>query len=294
MSRFGIQAFSLNNVQYGGVSGFQFDAGSQVDTGGLDGVQYETMHHETALKPMAEITTRNLKAVIAALNGSTDLPQLTFDGTNGLLLVGGKSASGTPGYASGSVHYARRMLRGLIYMAGVSWSLGGKAEMTLKAIAKGDGTGTDAPVAKTLVALPTPPTPDFGFTLSALTINGVSIPSPNSVNISIEPNYEQEYLGGLPVPTDITGAGARKEMSITMTVDTGDVDIGEGTGVCSVVFKRYAQGGGLGTDTVTFTFNSRWSSEQSSGGGTNSPMSKSLLIRTRWDGTTKPLTWATA
>lgn len=294
MSRFGIQAIALNSTQLGGVSGFQFDAGSEVDTGGLDGLQFETMHHETMVKPIADVTTRNLKNVLNALNGSTDLPQVAFDGTNGLLLVGGKSAASAPGYASGSVHYSRRMLRGLIYMAGVSWSLGGKAEMTLKALAKGDGTGIDNPISKTLIALPAQPATDFGFTLSAMTINGVTIPSPNSVNISIEPNYEHEFLAGLPTPTDIVGAGARKELSIKMTADIGDVDIGEGTGLCSAVFKRYAQGGGLGTDTVTFTLNSRWSSEQNSGGSTNSPMSKSLLVRTRWDGTTKPLTWSVA
>lgn len=293
MSRFGIQAIQLNGTIFGGVQGAQYDAGSEVDTAGLDGLQYETMHHETAKKPTVDITTRNLKAIIAALNGSTDLPQLTLDGTNGLLLVGGKSAANAPGYASGSVHVSRRMLRGVIYLAGVRWSLGGKAELSLRALGKGAGTGIDNPITESLIALPSQPTPDFGFTLSALTINGSAIAAVNSVDLAIEPNYDFEYLAGNPTPVDISGAGVRKEMSISLRADIGDADIGAGTGVCSLVFTRYAQGGGYGTDTVTFTLNSRWSQEQSFGGQSNSPASRNLLVRTRWDGTTKPLTWST-
>jgi Phage tail tube protein len=294
MARFGIQAVQINGTIFGGVSGFQYDVGSEIDTIGLDGLQYETMHHETAKKPTAEITTRNLKNIINVLNGSTDLPQVQLDGSNGLLLVGGKSASAGPGYASGSVHIARRMARGVLYLSGARWSAGSKAEFTLRAMGRGAGTGNDNPVVESLIALPTQPVPDFGFTLSALNLNGTAIASVNSVDLSIEPNYDFEYLAGNPTPVDITGAGVRKELAITLRADIGDADLGAGTGVCSLVFTRYAQGGGYGTDTVTFTLNSRWSQEQSVGGQSNSALSRNLLVRTRWDGTTKPLTWAVA
>lgn len=294
MSRFGIQAINLNSVQYPGASGWQYDAGRSVDASGLDGLQYETMQHEVQVKPTADITTRSLKDILVALNDSTDLPLKALDGINGLKLIAAKAASGAPGYASGSVHIQRQFLRGLIHVAGVRWSKGGKAEMMLKAFAKGTGDGLTDAVGSSLVANPTPPTPDFGFTLSALTMNGVAIPTPDSVDLSCEPNFEHDYLAGLPVPTDIIGAGVRSPMSVTLRADIGDLDIGSGTGAVALVFKRYANGGGFGTDTVTHTLNGVWTAEEGVGGDSNSPGARSLLVRTRWNGTTKPWTWGVA
>lgn len=294
MARFGIQAMNLNNVVYGGVAGWQYDPGRTVDSSGLDGLQYETMQHETALAPQADITTRSLKTVITALNDSTDLPLKALDGTNGLKLIAGKAASGAPGYASGSVHVQRTALRGLIAMTGVRWSKGGKAEMALKAMIRGTGDGLTAPVTESLVALPAQPTPDFGFTLSAMTLSGGTIVAADSVDLSIDAGFEHEYLNGLPVPTDIIGAGVKKPLSATLRADIGDCDLGSGTGAVSLVFTRYANGGGFGTDTVTFTLNGVWTTEEGLGGQSNSPATRSLLVRTRWNGTTKPLAWATA
>ncbi len=294
MSRFGIQAFSLNNVQYPGASGWQYDAGRSVDASGLDGLQFETMQHEVQMKPSADITTRSLKDVLVALNDSTDLPLKALDASNGLKLIAAKAASGAPGYASGTVHIQRQFLRGLIYVAGVRWAKGSKAEMMLRALAKGTGDGLTDAVGSTLVTNPTQPTPDFGFTLSALTLNGASIPTPDSLDLSIEPNFEHDYLAGLPVPTDIIGAGVRSPLVVALRADIGDLDIGSGTGAVVAVFKRYANGGGFGTDTVTFTLNGVWTAEEGVGGDSNSPGARSLLVRTRWNGSTKPLTWATA
>lgn len=292
--RFGIQAVSINNVTFPGNTGWSFNPGRETESGSLDGVQYETMQHEVALKPTADITTRSLKAVMVAFNSSTDLPMLTLDGAAGLRLVAGKAASGLPGYASGSVHVQRTALRGLVYVSGVRWSKGGKAELSLKAMIKGNGDGLTPSVTESLVALPAQPTTDFGFTLSSLTLSGSAIPTPDSVEISIEPNFEHEFLAGLPQPSDIVGAGAKKELSITLKAEIGDCDLGSGSGTVVAVFTRYANGGGFSTDTVTFTLNTNWIAEEGLGGQSGSSASRSLLCRTRYNGITKPLTWATA
>lgn len=293
MARHGIQAINLNGTQFPGVSGFQFDAGQEVDAGGLDGLQHVTMLHEILKKPMADLQTRSLKAMLAALNDSTDLPQKAFNGTTGLQMILGKAASGSPGYASGSVHTQRMFPRGLIYLAGLSWSKGGKGEYSLKALARGNGDGLTASVTESLVALPSQPATDFGFGLYELTCGGDVITTAESLELSIEPNYEHEYLVDLPEPVDIVGAGVRNPLAIQLRADIGDVDLGDGTGTVSMTFRRYAQGGGFGSDGVVFTLNGVWSSEQGLGGRTNSPGSRSLLVRTRYDGVTKPLTWST-
>lgn len=298
MSRFALQAFSLNGTAYAGGTGFQYDAGRQIDSEELDGLQYETAHHEMQTKPAADISTRNLKGVIAALNGPSsnlalcDFPFKAFDGTNGLKLIAAKAASDQPGYVTGSsVHVQRAMALGVIYMAGVSWSPGGKAELRLRAMGRtAVGSPTTDPVQPSLVAFPSQPVPDFGYVLTSLLLNNEAIPNPDSFELSIDPKFEWEYLRGYPFPTDIVGAGVRGAMSISARVSVGDLELGSGTGTCAAVFTKLANGGGFGADTVTFTLNGQWSQEQGIQASRGSNGSRDLLVRTRWDGTTRPLT----
>ncbi|HYE07781.1 MAG TPA: hypothetical protein VEL07_19840 [Planctomycetota bacterium] len=294
MARFGIQQIRLNNTLYPGVKGSQFDRGLEVNSDGSDGTVYETTHHVPRRKPAAEIGTLSLKTLITALNGSTDFPMLALDGTNGLEMFGARQAANAVGYQAGSVHSLRKGARGVLWLGGVRWSLGSPAEAILRAMfISADGT-TEAISEIAIAALPTAPTPDFGFTLSALTVAGTSIPTVNAFEISIDPRFDWDHAAGLPEPTSIVGAGANGKLAITAKVDTGDIDLGSGTGATSAVFRRYAIGGGFGTDTVTFTFNSVFSHEEQVGGQNGQPMSRALMIRTRHDGTNRPLTWATA
>ncbi len=294
MSRFGIQQIKLNNVLYPGMKGYQLDRGVEVNSEGSDGTVYETTHHVVRRKPMATLSTLSLKAMIAALADGTDFPVVALDAANGLILYGAKQASNAVGYNSSSVHETRTALRGLVYMAGLRWSLGSPAEMELKALfTSSDGT-TEPITVSSVAALPTAPTPDFGFALSALTINGSAIGAVDSLDISIDPHFDFDYSAGLPEPMAIIGAGSNGKLAITLKAEVGDLDLGAGTGSVSAVFKRYAIGGGFGTDTVTLTFNTPWSIEEQVGGENGRPMRKSLLCRTRHNGTTKPLTWATA
>ncbi len=294
MSRFGIQQFKLNGTFYPGAKGFSLDRGVEVNSEGSDGTVYETAHHVTRRKPTCEITTHSLKDIFSAMTDGTDLPVLTLNGSTGLVLIGAKQATTAVGYNSGSVHESRTALNGLIYVAGIRWSLGQPAEAMLKGLfISTDGT-TQAITESSVAALPTAAIPDFGFALFSLTLNGSTITSVDSLEVAIDPHFEHDYSRGLPEPTAIMGAGTNGKLAITLKADVGDLDLGAGTGSCSLVFKRYALGGGFGTDTLTLTFNAAWSVEESIGGDNGRPMRKPLLVRTRYAGSTKPLTWAVA
>lgn len=293
MSRFGIQQISINGALYQGWTGYLLDRGVEVESDGSDGTVYETAHHVISRKPMADLKTRALKAALGLLAGSLDLPLVVLNGTTGLVMYGAKAASDGPAFAGGSVHVSRTGLRGVVYMAGVRWARKQKAEMTLKALFR-SADGTTASIAEGTAALPAAPTPDQGFALTALTLNGVAVGAVNSVDLSADPKLEHDYSTGLPEPVDINGAGARGKLAVALKADIGDLDLGAGTGAVSLVFTRYAIGGGFTTDTVTFTLNGQWSVEESIGGDNGSPMSRSLLVRTRHDGTNRPLAWAVA
>lgn len=294
MSRFAIQQLRLNNTLYPGVSGQQVDRGLDVLSDGSDGTVNETTHHVVRRKPAAEISTLSLKALVTALNGGTDFPVLALDGVNGLEMFGARQASNAVGFTAGSVHVRRQGLRGVVWLGGVRWSLGRPAEAMLRAMFfSPDGT-TEAITESAVVALPTAPFPDFGFTLSALNVAGAALTAVNSVELAIDPKFDWDHSAGLPEPTSIIGAGSNGRLAITAKIDAGDIDLGAGSGATSIAFRRYAIGGGLGTDTVTFTLNSAFSSEDQVGGANGSPMSRALMVRTRHDGINKPLTWATA
>jgi hypothetical protein len=292
MSRFGIQQIKLNNVLYPGVKGYQLDRGVEVSSEGADGVIYQTAHHVTRRKPMADLTTFSLKAIVAALAGGTDFPFLALDGANGLIMYGGKQATTAPGYNSSSVHETRTGLNGVIYLAGVRWSPGNPAEAILKALMFSTDGSAASIASSSVAALPTAPFPDLGFALSALTINGSAIPEVNSLEIDIDPRFDFDYSAGLVEPVSLIGAGANGKLAITLKADVGALDLGAGTGSVSAVFTQYTTGGGFGSATQTFTFNSPWSNEEGIGGENGRLMNKGLLVRTRHNGTTKPLTWS--
>jgi hypothetical protein len=293
MSRFAIQQIKFNNTLYPGIAGWSFDPGDNINSDALDSTVHETAHHGMETAPTADMTTRDL-GFLGVLDGSTDIWQKAMDGTNGLVLVGGKAATNAPGYQGGSVHVARTGLRGSLFGTGISWSKGGKAELALRGMMI-SADGTTPAISTTAIALPTPPASDFGWKLSALNLNGSSIGAVESAGISVDPKAAFDYLAGLPEPTDVMMAGVNGPAVWRGTASIGDCDLGSGTGVVSYVFRRLATGGGFSVaanSTLTVTFNSNWSIEAGLSGQTGSPMSRSLLVLPRYNGTTKPVTWA--
>ena len=293
MSRFAIQQVRLNNVLYPGVSGWNVTPGVDINSDQLDGTVHETAHHGMDTAPTADLTTRNL-AFLTNLDSSTDVWVKTLDGTNGLELIGARAASGLPGYDSGSVHLSRKGISGVLLGTGISWSKKGKAELTLKAMFTSANGTTAALAAAANIALPTLPVPDFSYKLSSLTINGSAIPAVDSVGITCDAKAEFEYQAGLPEPVDVLMAGVNGAAQWRLSAAVGNCDLGAGTGAVAAVCTRLANGGGMSANTLTVTFNSNWAIEEGVGGQSGGAMTRNLIVRPRYNGTTRPVTWATA
>lgn len=289
MSRFGIQQVKINNTLYSGWRGYQLNRGIEIDAQGSDGTVYETAQHAIRSSPIADLTSRDLKTLLALMTTSTDFPCLALDGTNGMVMYGARSAVAS--YDATAVHVSRVGLRGLLFAAGVRWAgPGSKAEMAIRAMFKSNVGTTQAVTDGGSVALPAQPAPDQGWTLSALNLNGSPIKTVNSCDLSFDPKFAFDWDTGLPEPVDIIPPGPGGQFVVQLDADVGDIDLGQGTGAVSAVYKRYAHGGGFASDQVTHTLSGNYTIEESFGGDNGAPMSRKLKVRTRHDGTTKP--WA--
>jgi hypothetical protein len=232
--------------------------------------------------------------MMSALNGSLDVPVLALDGTNGLEMFFAQAASSGPGYTAGTTHSRRQAARGLIYVSSIRWSKGSRAEMGLRAMFfSADGNAASITPSST-VALPTLPTSDAAFGLESLTIAGTACPEVDDLELTIDPKFAHEYSYGLPEPTSILGAGVKGPADITLSATIGNIASGVGTGSTSFALKRFTHGGGFGTDSVTYTLNGAWSLESAADARVGGDATHRLTVRTRYDGTNRPLTWATA
>ncbi len=293
MSKFGIQAIELNGTQRTGLRGYQLDQGKQVESDGSDGTVYQTLHNILQQKPMADLQTLAARAVTGILTGGTDFPFLALDGTNGLKMYGAKAASNNAGYATGTVHRMRQGLRGIIYASGYRWSFPGYVEMSLKAMFYSSAGGTDA-LSSSLVALPTQVVPVEKLTLSALILGGNALSNVRSVNVLIDPKLDFDYSLGLPFPVDISGAGVKGHLDVSMEVEADELDVGEGTGACSATFTTVnPNAAGLAATGLTLTLNGAWSTEESFGGQQGAGIARPLKVRSVYQASTKPFTWAT-
>lgn len=293
MSRFAIQQIRFNNVLYPGVSGWNVSPGLDINSDQTDGTVHETAHHLMETAPTAEMTTRNL-AFLDELDDSTDVWVKAMDAANGLELIGGRANSLLPGYVATSTHLSRKGTRGVLLGTGIRWAKKGKAELSLKAMfISADGT-TAALTPAANIALPDAPVPDYGFKLRSLTLNGSTISGVESLDITCDPKAEFEYQAGLPEPVDVLMAGVNGAVMWRLNANIGNADLGSGTGAVAAVFTRLANGGGFGSDTLTVTFNSNYSTEEGVGGQAGGSIGRQLIVRPRYNGTTKPVTWALA
>lgn len=298
MSQFNIQAIKFNNVFYGGTRGTFYDIARNVLSLGDTGQVHETLHTAIQAKPLAEWTAHAGKSWIDILTDSTDIYAKKLDGTNGLILYGAKADSAMPGYASGTVHASQSCLNGVIYLAGIRWSLGQHMEFMFKAYLRsvaGSG-GTDPVTESVAVALPTQVVSAEAFTLSALVLNGAAVKGVKSLELAIDPRFEHEHDTGLPFPVDVIGGGTNGPVQIRLEAEITDRQLAtEGTGSVSFVATSLAQGGFLGGNTITGTLNSAWSLRSGPEGGEGgASQTRKLTCRPRWNGSTKPLTLVTA
>ncbi len=203
-----------------------------------------------------------------------------------------KAASNAPGYSASSVHVTKTGLNGVVVMESVKWGLGQAAEMSLRALFKSTDGTTDPITTATNVALPTQSTNTEAFTLSAMTLNGSTVDSCESVELTVDHKFDQSFSTGLPYPLDIFGAGPNGRASIRLNADIRDVGFAEGSGAVSLVFTNLANGGTLGANTVTLTLTGGWALEENITGGNSGAMTKRMVVRPYYNGSTKPLTWA--
>jgi hypothetical protein len=293
-NRFGIQAVSFNGTEFTGATGESIDRGRNVVSQQSDGAVFETTQFVEQIEAKCDFNTWALSTILAALgtSGVSQIPFVTLDGTDGLVMQGALAAANAPAFAGGSVHMARTALNGALWLSSVRWSLKQKAEMNIKGMFVGTGDGTTDPVTPSTVALPTQLVPNNGWTLSSLILNGVNVITCNSVELSINPKFEYEYSLGLPVPISLSGAGPRGPIEIRLVADVGDVLIADGVGTVSLVFTQYAIGGGLAAHTVTFTLRGNYSFENSVGAQASSPYSKRMTVIPTLVSTNFPLIWA--
>jgi len=292
---FAIQECALNNVLYPGMRGQTATRGRKIQSEGLAGTVHETFHTVAQQEAMAELQSLALKSLLGALTSSTDLPLLLLDGTNGMVMYGAKGAQASPGFASGSVHYARTALYGAIWISAIRWSVGNSVEVDLRAMFyDGAGSGATDPLAITSVALPTQVIPVEQFALSALTLNGAAVDSVTSLEITFDPKLEYRFSQGNPFPTLIVGAGTKGAMECRLTATVTDLSLAEGTGSVTVTFSQYAAASPtFAAHTVAFTFNAPWTLENQLSGRSGDAQTRELVVRPRLSGSTKPVTWAT-
>ena len=294
---FGIQAVAINGTAYIGVRGQSLDRGRQIFSAGFDGQVFETMHTAIQTKPMIEFDTAAIKTMITALgtSGTTSFPLVVLDNAAGIVMYCGRSAVNLPGYDATAIHVSRTALHGVVVMERLSWSLGQPAIMHLKAfLTSADGT-TDPITTSTSVALATLPAAanTEAYALSALTVNGTSLGPVNSMEVTVGHKFDFDYLTGLPYPTLVSGAGARGPAEIRLTADIDDISLAEGTGSVSAVFTNLANGGTLGSSTVTCTMNGPWALEDGIQGQFQGPVTRRMTVRPKFAGSTNPFTWAT-
>lgn len=293
MARYTFTAFGLNGTLRQGLLSASLDYGEEWQANGLDGTVHETAHHRVRGAPRASLTVANL-GLLSVLNDSTDAPLKALDGTAGLDLWAARGAANAPGYASAAVHRRIRMPRGVLFFRGVSWSAGQKAEMQLEALGF-SSDGIAPPVDDTAQALPVQPDPDQGWVLTAVVVNGASLERVQSVEITCDPKAAHDWSYGLPFPTAVVAAGVNGYAEWRMTVRAGGhLDESGGTGACSATFTRLAHGGGLTTNTVTFTFNAEFSTRSEVSATTGEFASQTLVVRPRLQSATKPVTWTVA
>lgn len=294
MSTYGLQAVSVNGAQFFGCRGHVLDLGNKIESEGSDGTVFEQYHTMLQRPSVASWSTIACKQMMTALgtSGTAQIPFVALDGANGLVLVHAKASPSAPGYSASAVHHSSTGLNGVIVMESFKWSLGSFAVMAMKGYPISTNGTTAALAISDTAALPTQSSSQQGYSLSALTLNGVAAASVSSVSITIGHKFDFDFLAGCPYPTAVTGAGPKGRAEIRMEAEIRDVSQTEGSGTCSAVFTNNVQGGTFGASTITHTFNAAWALKDSDSAANTSPSATKLVVRPLWNGSTNPYTWA--
>lgn len=307
---FAIQAAMLNGAGAGnilsGVEGVAGEYGQDVRSPHTDGTVHQTLHYQRRYAPSAQLSTRQLGTVLALLTDSLDAPVEALDGSTGLVMRAARHEESEPGYGAGSVHELRQAARGAIFATGVQWSLDGGTVLALQALflsSDGDAAAITATQGALAASLPQP---EEAWDLASLTIADLAaagVDSLQDVSLSIDPGMRQKWTGAKPYPVLIHGAGgAAGPVRVQLDFSTTDRALERACGIAGVkektvvlTFKKYDQGGVLGSSTVTFTLSKCLILPMEPiATQIGSPDAARFTVRPRFDGTTRPLSWAVA
>lgn len=297
MTQFAFSLVRLNQAAtcLGGIREPNFQRRQSYKRGELDGSLHATSQHAIRTAPMARFQTVAARALNALLTGSSELPMVALDGTNGIELIGGQINASGPGYAAGTVHARRKMASGQLYLAGLDWSPGDVLVATAEAFGIAAAGGTD-PVTSDTIAAPTIPVNTEQLVLSSLTLGGLTIPRCASYSVQVQhqaENNDEEvcYNLGLPHPVMMRTAGVGGPTEVTATIEAADLT-GTPTvaGTCTAVFTALGVNAvGLGANTLTVTLSNCLIQEEEIQGR---PGRRRFVARATFNGTTRPLTLA--
>lgn len=299
MTAFNFSLAALNGTTLTGLRSARLDRRETQSPIGTDGTLHQTSAAVIRAAPMASLTTISVRALLAILGTSGQVPFVALNGSTGLVMYGPKISTTGPGYDGSTVHKTCTAANGMLFLDRVSWSPGQVAEATASVFFT-SSSGSTNPVADSTAALPTLPVNTEQMVLSSLTINATSVSRCASLEVAIAHRAENNdeavcYNQGLPYPILLTQAGVAGQTEIMVTIDTLDLTTAFTNGTVVIGFTSLSHlGVGLGSNTATITINGVLAREQEIAGESGQPARRQILIRGTFDGTNRPLTVATA
>jgi hypothetical protein len=263
----------------------------------LDGQFHITKQSARKRWASAEIKTVDIVSALARLTGSTDLPAVAMDGTNGYLGYYGLLKANYPEFAAGSVHETRKAISGAMWCESIEWSEGGDAELGIKGLFD-SSDGTVEPLVYGAASLPSIPATGKMFDLTSATLNGSTQVDVASLSIRFDPRFSLKRHPGSTLARGVFNDGNAVDIGISMQL--GDLSAlraagaAGGTGSTVFVFTDRAQNGGLGTSTLTITVNGKWVLPGDESAAVGGDASGQVEILPSYDGTNKPVTWLAA
>ncbi len=298
MSAFAFEVVQLNGSSLTGIRSPNYQRREQYAPVATDGTLHQTSNAVIRAAPMASFQTIAVRALITALNDSSDLYMKALNGSTGLRMIGLQTAPAGPGYLATSSHASHTAANGQVYLSGLSWSPGDVLVADVDAyFLSTDGT-TDPVSFSAATALPTLSVNTEQLVMSSLVIGGLTITKITNWNLSIVHQCENNddaicFSTGLPFPTLLRQAGVGGQTEIVMTCDTLDLNgsiTTSGTGVA--VFKTVnALGVGVSSNTTTVTVNGGLIRTEEVQG---KPGTRRISVRGTYNGTNLPLVIANA
>lgn len=296
MTGFNFSVVKLNGTALVGIRSPDYQRREKYAPIGTDGTLHQTSNAVIRTAPMASWQTIAVRALVAILNGSTDLPMKAHDATNGLEMIGMQINSAGPGYDATAIHASRKAPRGQTYLSGLSWSPGDVLVASCDSYFISAAGGTDPVTISSTTALPTLSVNTQQLTLTSLVIGGLTITRVQSWEMSIGHKCENNdesvcYNTGLPHPILLTQAGVNGQTEFTMTVDTLDLNgavtaAGTAVAVFSTINPLDV---GVTAVTTTATLNGSLIREEAIQG---QPGGRRITVRGTYNGTNLPFALA--